>query len=55
MLRGPVRDVVQDFLHRQPPLLRWNVSDEALDVAERQLGLALRQIADIEVELVRTS
>ncbi len=31
------------------------VWDEALDVAERQLGLALRQIAEIEVELVRTS
>lgn len=49
LLRGPIRDVTQDYLHRQPILLRWVLTDDAFRDAEEQLRVSFRQAADVEV------
>jgi hypothetical protein len=52
LIRGPIRNTVHDFLHRQPMLLRWVVNGSALDTAAARMGLPLRTVFDIEVAAI---
>jgi len=49
LIRGPIRDTVQDFLHRQPVLLRWVVDRSAFEAATASIGAPIRASIELEV------
>jgi len=52
LVRGPIRDTVQDFLHRQPVLLRWVVDQSAFEAATASIGVPIRASVELEVAAV---
>lgn len=53
LIRGPIRETAQDFLHRQPVLLRWVVSDSAFEAAAARIGAPIREAVEVEVAPVQ--
>lgn len=51
-IRGPIRNTVREYLHRQPVLLRWVVDGRALDAAAARVGMPFRTAIDVEVEAI---
>jgi hypothetical protein len=50
VLHGPVRDLIQDALHRQPLLLRWVVTPHGWEQATALAGTHLRCVSEVAVE-----
>jgi len=53
VIRGPVREPIQDYLHRQPLLIRWVVRTDAYDDAVKMIGIPFRRQVDVEIDRVR--
>ncbi len=53
VVRGPVRRLIRDLLHRQPVMFRWVADSEAVEAAARWLASPLRECFDVETAAVR--
>jgi hypothetical protein len=53
VVRGPVRRLIQDLLHRQPMMIRWVADSEAVEAAARWLASPLRELCEVETAGVR--
>lgn len=52
-LHGPVREIAQDQLHRQPFLQRWICSKETFEKISRDLNVTLTPVTSVNVKKMR--